>query len=66
MILIDCPTCRRRVPEKTRTCPGCGKKVKRLEVGWTERRFLTDLVVLVSATSFIAILIWMFFQAIFP
>ena len=66
MILIDCPTCRRQVPEKARTCPGCGKALKKLEVNWTQRRFLTDLLVLVSATSFIAVLVWMFFQAIFP
>ena len=53
MILIDCPTCRRQVPEKARTCRGCGKPLPREGVPWIRKHLLPNVVVLVLGASFV-------------
>ena len=48
MITISCPTCRRQVPSRARSCPGCGKALARREVGWLQKAQPGPLIVAVE------------------
>ncbi len=65
MILIDCPTCRRQVPERARTCQGCGKPLPRAEVPWIRKHLLPNVVVLVLGASFVGWMVWMLIQLVY-
>ncbi len=65
MILIDCPTCRRQVPAKARTCRGCGKPLPREGVPWIQKHLLPNLVVLVLGVSFVGWMVWMLIQLVY-
>ncbi len=65
MILIDCPTCRRQVPERARTCRGCGKPLPREAVPWIRKHLLPTLVVLVLGASFVGWMVWMLIQLVY-
>ncbi len=65
MILIDCPTCRRQVPERARTCRGCGKPLPREGVPWVRKHLLPNVVVLVLGVSFVGWMVWMLIQLVY-
>lgn len=65
MILIDCPTCRRQVPERARTCLGCGKPLPREKVPWIRKHLLPNVVVLVLGASFVGWMVWMLIQLVY-
>lgn len=57
MVVIQCPTCRRRLDTVSPTCPGCGKALVR-DTGWKKRPLLFDVVGFLGIGSAILWLIW--------
>ena len=58
MVLIDCPTCKRRMTVVVKTCPGCGKAVEKRKSGWTQRPILVDVLGFLGIASMVGWLLW--------
>ncbi len=53
------------MPEKARTCRGCGKPLPRENVPWIRKHLLPNLVVLVLGASFVGWMVWMLIQLVY-
>jgi hypothetical protein len=51
MVLIDCPTCRRRLTVAVQNCPGCGRALERKKDRRLRMPILLDVVVFLGAAS---------------
>ena len=57
MVLIDCPTCRRRLAVIDKNCPGCGRALERKR-GWTPTPVIIDVLGFLGVVSMVGWLLW--------
>jgi hypothetical protein len=58
MVLIDCPTCRRRLTVAVQNCPGCGRALERKKDRRLRMPILLDVVVFLGAASLLGWFLW--------
>ena len=58
MVLIDCPTCKRRMDVVRKECPGCGKALEKRKSGWTQRPIIIDVVLFLGGTAATLWFLW--------
>jgi len=62
MTLINCPECKKEIPDEAIKCPSCGKTVVELLYELSERRFrVRMLLVILFLVGVSALIQWYFF-----
>ena len=62
MTLINCPECKKEIPDEVIRCPSCGKTVVEVLYELSERRFrVRMLLVILSLVGVSALIQWYFF-----
>jgi len=61
MTLINCPECKKEIPDEAIRCPGCGKTVVEVLYELSERKFrVRMLLVILSLVGVSALIQWLF------
>ena len=62
MTLINCPECKKEIPDEAIRCPGCGKTVVELLYELSERKFRVRMLLLILfLVGVSALMQWYFF-----
>ena len=62
MTLINCPECKKEIPDEAIKCPGCGKTVVEVLYELSERKFrVRMLLVILFLVGVSALIQWYFF-----